>query len=70
MIAGLVAATPVWPNFTGWWGGVKNRWEGSLEALAEAAFSLANVGWLTAVLALSLMLVARSSYNPFLYFRF
>jgi hypothetical protein len=70
MIAGLVAATPVWPNFTGWWGGVKNRWEGSRGALAEAAFSLANVGWLVVVLAMSVMFMASVSYNPFIYFRF
>ncbi|MBF0633658.1 MAG: MBOAT family protein [Nitrospinae bacterium] len=70
MAVGLIAATPVWPNFIRFWGGVKNRWDGIYGALAEAVSSLANVGWLAAVLAVSLMLVARSSYNPFIYFRF
>lgn len=70
LAVGLIAATPVWPNFIGLLGELKKRWHGRYGALAEAMCSLGNVGWLTMVLALSAMLVASSSYNPFIYFRF
>lgn len=69
LAAAIAASTPVWPSFAAWWG--RSAGSGRAASAARAAGSAAiDLVFVPAVLVLCAMLLARGSYNPFIYFRF
>lgn len=71
---GIIGSFPLFPRLKEWYEKIENR-AGSREGktavrLLSPGFALVYTLYLTAVLLLSIMVMASGTYNPFIYFRF
>lgn len=70
ILAGIIFSTPLWPWLQQRVGELSATSAGRWHAIKRTAFLISEFGLVAGLLILSLAMLAGSTYNPFIYFRF